>query len=427
MLAGFDELTLSCSDEASRDHIREAIRCYESGAYRSAIVATYISVCFDLIEKIRILSAAGDGNATNLLSDLTELQTQRDNGNLKAIPGLLQFERTLLEEFRDKFDFFGVNEFDDLARLREDRNRCAHPTFFKSNLPYAPSAELARLHIRNALIHVLTQEPRQGKAALANLEAVVLSAHFPGDVSAAVLRLKGAGLSNARDALTRGFIDALMFGLPDSSSPYYSKQPAMIALEAAIEINRPVALPRAIADVSKLLLRTEPDAIKVGASVALLITEIGEDLDEVSKGVIRTWIQKEDSEYLGNVIKRALKMPWCKDDAIARIPTLTAAQIGNLKGEVPPEIVSRAAELYASASNWIDANNLASTCALPFADRFSTDDLKIVFGNASGGKADLLGSHGFKDLITSLYEKNPAGQAGIDALLDEHGLDYYKH
>lgn len=63
MIAGFDELILQCSNEHARTQIREAVKCYEASAYRAAIVGAYVAVSFDLIDKLRILAAAGDGAA----------------------------------------------------------------------------------------------------------------------------------------------------------------------------------------------------------------------------------------------------------------------------------------------------------------------------------------------------------------------------
>jgi len=195
MLAGFDELILSCRTEEARSQIGEAIRCYEGASYRAAIVMSYMAVCFDLIDKLKALDAAGDGAAKTLIGELKKYQQQLDSGNSQAIQNLLAFERNLLEKFRDDFEFFGSNEFDELARLREDRNRCAHPTFLKSEQPYIPSAELARMHIRNALVLVLSQEPRQGKAALEEIRRAILSQYFPTVINDAAERFKTLSVS----------------------------------------------------------------------------------------------------------------------------------------------------------------------------------------------------------------------------------------
>ncbi|AKI00640.1 hypothetical protein IMCC20628_01934 [Hoeflea sp. IMCC20628] len=99
MLASLDELATECVDETARAQIREAINCYQGGAFRAAIVAAYVAVCFDLIQKLRMLAASGDGEAKQAVERLEKLQDQNDRNNHQAISGLLEFERGLLETF----------------------------------------------------------------------------------------------------------------------------------------------------------------------------------------------------------------------------------------------------------------------------------------------------------------------------------------
>ena len=58
-LTDLDELLENVRDSRARDYISEAIRTYRAGAYRSAIIATWVAVCIDLIDKIRKLRNEG--------------------------------------------------------------------------------------------------------------------------------------------------------------------------------------------------------------------------------------------------------------------------------------------------------------------------------------------------------------------------------
>ena len=40
MMLGFEEMIVRCVDEEAKVHIREAVRCYEAGAYRASIVSS---------------------------------------------------------------------------------------------------------------------------------------------------------------------------------------------------------------------------------------------------------------------------------------------------------------------------------------------------------------------------------------------------
>ena len=62
-LSDLDELVLKCRDQKAKSYIREAVACYKAGAFRSAIVSTWIAVSFDILDKLKELSLAGDKEA----------------------------------------------------------------------------------------------------------------------------------------------------------------------------------------------------------------------------------------------------------------------------------------------------------------------------------------------------------------------------
>ena len=424
MILGFEEMVSRCVDDEAKVHIREAVRCYEAGAYRAAIVSAHVSVCFDLIAKLRSLASGGDQAAGGLVAKLDSLQKQQSVGNPSAIKGLLEMERHLLEEFRDNFDFFGSQEFEELSRLRADRNRCAHPTFSHNTLPYAPAAELARLHIRSALIYVLSQPPKQGKAALASLRAVIVSPYFPTIIEDAVERLRGSEIGTAREVLIRAFIDDLAFGWPDPASPYNNNSNVPLALEAIIELHRSIAVPRLVIALQKLAKSGVADAVRFAGAIAVRIPEVSEQVDDATKVVLKTWLLQEASENKGRAIKGALQVGWWRDNALQALATINAEQLRAVNAP-PPEMVAHAAQLYGTARNWYDANKLAEEVINPWADRFLPADVEHVFERSQNG-ADLTGSHGFREFIRLLYDKNSILNDDLEVLLDAHGLGLYK-
>ncbi|MDM7956481.1 hypothetical protein [Blastomonas sp.] len=424
MMLAFEEMIARCVDDEAKVHIREAVRCYEAGAYRAAIVSTYISVCFDLIAKLRSLSSGGDGYARTMIALLDNFQQQLGSGNQAAIKGLLEFERELLEAFRDKFDFFGSQEFEELSRLRADRNRCAHPSFTHDTLPYAPPAELARLHLRSALTYVLSQPPRQGKAAIASLRATVTSPYFPTNSEEVVERLRGAEIGTARAPLVKAFIDDLMHGWPSPGHMYHKHSNVLPAMEATLELDRPVALPRLIIAIQKLAKSGDADAVLFAGAAALRVQEAAEQLDDAARTVLKVWLTEEKSPNKGKAVKRALQIGWWRDRAIDALESLTADQLGAVV-DPPAEMVTKAAQLYTTARNWESANMLATKLALPLADRFSLADIELVLKATQAG-ADLPGSHGFREFIDVLYDKNAISEEDLEALLEAHGLDHYR-
>ncbi len=423
MLASLDELAIECVDDTANAQIKEAINCYQGGAYRAAIVAAYVAVCFDLIQKLRTLAASGDGEATQAVEQLENLQDRNDQNDPQAIKGLLAFERGLLEKFRDKFDFFGRNEFDELERLRTDRNRCAHPTFLKNSLPFAPFAESARLHIRNALVLVLTQQPKHGKAALVSLQALILSSYFPTKASDAVTRLKGSEIHKARTPLITGFVDLMCFGWPDSASPLHKQQAAIAALVATVELHRTEALPRLIQNMNKLLMETVPLAVEFGCFLALRLPELGEQVNEPGRPLVKNWLMSPTlGATRGEAVKHALSIEWLKDSTEDALMQMKAEDFGEISEEIPAQMATAAAKLYSSAKNWNEANNYASRFAISYASWFSESDLDLIFTEATVGGADLEDSHGFKEFIAALTSQDGNRSAQVRAQLERHGL-----
>lgn len=426
MIASFDELTLQCASDVSRLNIRESIRCYELGAYRAAIVSSYIAVSFDLIEKLRTLAAANDDQAKSSVETLTKLHEQQNQGSAQAIAGLLTFERNLLELFRDRFEFFGANEFEELARMRADRNRCAHPTFSLSSLPYVPSAELARLHIRNALVLVLTQPPRQGKAALESLRTVVLSPYFPADLTEAHQRLQDTELSSARPSLLRAFVDDIAFGWPNPASPYHGKKSALVALQAVVELNRAGTLDRVKTDSTKLILSADAEAVRFGVAIALRIPESGEDLSGPAKPITKNWLKNPESPFRANAICAAFRISWLVETAKEAALTLTIDELATITAkEIPAEVVQRTVDLYSTTHSWDEANKVADKAALPFAPRMTVDQIRHILQSAQSGASDLQGSNGFRRFLDGVAKENTMGIDGLNNLLLECSLEHY--
>lgn len=204
MLADLDELVLRCRDERAKAYIGEAVACYRAGAYRAAIISTWIAVAFDIIDKIRELSFAGDKAAEELTERFDAIT--RDNDLTRA----LQFERDLLTNARDRFELISAQEFLDLERLQQDRHRCAHPSRTAAMEIFTPSAELARAHIRSAVDHLLQHEPAQGKAAFESILKTVESEYFPVKRKQALAVLTKTPLRRARASLVRNLVIVLM-------------------------------------------------------------------------------------------------------------------------------------------------------------------------------------------------------------------------
>lgn len=212
-LIDLEELTLRVRDPFSKRYYAEAIRSYQAGAYRAAIMSVWIAVVYDIISKIRELQAQGD-SAANVF--ITKLDRAVTNNN---VPHLQKIEKGILETSRDNFEFISNQEYEDLRRLMADRHRCAHPAFNEENALFEPTAELVRAHLRHAVLHLLHHQPVQGKSALLRIKADVVRASFPTEAEEARMFLEKKYLSHAKDSLVRNLVIVMLKALLRQDDP----------------------------------------------------------------------------------------------------------------------------------------------------------------------------------------------------------------
>lgn len=199
-LADLEELMLRCRNPQAEEYIEEAVGSYKAGSYRSCVVATWVAVVYDIIDKLRDLALKGDANAETKIEEFDHIVENHDTS------ASLDFEDEILDVAKDEFDLMSEIEYEDLNRLREDRHRCAHPSVLPGGDPYQPSPETARAHMRNAVEHLLSREPVQGKAALNSVMRDIRSDYFPDGLEKATDRLKATPISNARRSLFRNVV-----------------------------------------------------------------------------------------------------------------------------------------------------------------------------------------------------------------------------
>ena len=317
-LADLDELVLRCHSEAAKQHLSEAVACYRAGAYRASIVTAWIALVWDMIDKFHELEETGDAQAKEIVDQLDRYQNELNRGNKAVFKQALDFEREILELARDRFQLLDHQQFTDLDRLREDRNRCAHPSFQRAEEQYHPSAELARSHLRNLIDHLLGQPPVQGKAALERLRTRIVSKYFPSDIEKAKLSLQEAGFQRPKPSLVRGLIDELMHGFFDENDAYYNKRVTLTALKACLELQRAEAEVRIRSQCTKLAA-TIPASLSKGL-IALFgsIPECWELCPPGKKDELSQYVTSGPNEDVARIISFALTLPELKPSAQSR-------------------------------------------------------------------------------------------------------------
>ncbi len=177
-LTDLDELLEDVRSGSSQEYISEAIRCYRAGAYRSAIITTWVAVCIDIIEKIRELGSEGDKGAKPLKKKFDDLRENQINI-------FLEHERSLLTYAYDDLAIISNDESKILKRIKDDRNLCAHPSFLDGGQSVLITAESARYHIVNACKTLLHHPPIRGKILIEKIQKRIAENSFPTDMEKA--------------------------------------------------------------------------------------------------------------------------------------------------------------------------------------------------------------------------------------------------
>ena len=380
---------------SSRRNIRDAYNCYRAGAYRPAIVACWTSVIYDLAEKVQTLAASGEPEAVRLNGILERITEQIHQGNPDATSNALKFERELVDECTNKLGFFDSFEKTELERLREDRHKCAHPSYDLANVPFQPSPELAKMHISSVLRTVLLRPPTVGKAAVEKMVALVKSAAFPNEFKAAE-DLIANRFPRIKDVFVRGAVDALFFGYFTVGDPLHRNTSAITALRGLRGIHYAVVHDRCVQIVPKIFANLDEGVLQDFLFI-LSVDKYYFDL-----------VQPTDIPPLRRVIEESTGLLACSYIICCEgIPNLyavseTKSRVLEIDDITPhalwtysPLLRDRAVSLYCRVSSWHQANEFYNRLMLPILGDLTEAQILAVLNEAATGDADLKGSGGF--------------------------------
>lgn len=162
-MSDLETLLTQVWNQETRPLAEEAWRCYNAGAIRASIAATWSAVAADIITKLIQLAEEGDGDAATFR---TEVVTAQEKGLAPdGVRDMQKIEADLLTK-AVKFELIDSIDERELGRIREDRHLCVHPSLRNLGDVYNPRPEIARGHLSIALDRLLTHPPTQGKKAL---------------------------------------------------------------------------------------------------------------------------------------------------------------------------------------------------------------------------------------------------------------------
>lgn len=380
-LTDLDELALTVRERASASYILEAINAYRGGAYRSAVISTWIAVCYDIISKIRELASKDDRNAVAFVKKL------EDHIKNKNIVQLQIIEEAILKTAHDEFEFLALHELDDLQRLKEDRNRCAHPAFISDDILFQPTPELVRTHIVHAIIHLLQRQPVQGQSAIDRVIADVTSLSFPTDRENIYVYLFDKYLRRAKEVFVKNLVIVLIKSLlrPEDSSFEGHEQKIVYAL-VAISKSHPAVYDQQMA--ARLTAISESLSDKQLLAIFRLL---GADyrcwhwLSEAMRlrilGLLK--LVKGAKNPLNLVLKYALfsafGIPDLKSSLLQLLDDLDSYDQAKIIADWPaPEFAERSIRAYLDAGSFRGAEELGKSLLLPMAPYFSGKQIVAI-------------------------------------------------
>jgi hypothetical protein len=397
MLADLDELVLKCRDERARAYIREAVTCCKAGAYRSAIVSTWIAVAFDIIDKIHELSLTGDKAALAFVEEF-ERAMANDNPTQSLV-----IERELLKNARDKFELISQQEFVDLDRLQTDRHRCAHPSRSSFSEVFTPSAELARTHIRSAVECLLQHEPAQGKAALNVLMRDIFSEYFPVKHADALAFLQRGPLKRARPSLVRNLLLVLVKSTLNTETKGPQIRRNRQAISCMLKMHMTICAETLQGELSRLFRNlTTDDQIERGVTVLTIDPLVAEALEQDQILKLQGFASKMPNGHL-DLLPVMLQIPSLEQSAKRRIASLSAKEIREAWPLFLPDPVrARVISGYSKAHSFDIANDWARVVSR-VADEFTAQETQALL-TALAGNQQVKGSFGIAGVLDAFAQ-----------------------
>lgn len=412
-----EDLVQRCRSSNARAYIKEAVDCYRIGAYRACVITTWIALVYDFIDKLRELAVAGDAAAAKRVTEFDEIQKKRDTD------AALKFEREVLGIAKDEFELITIQEMADLNRLFEDRNRCGHPNLNRDNEVYTPPAELARLHLRLAIEHVLERPPVQGKAALTMLRQTVDSDYFPTTIDDAEEILKATPLPRAKRNVVREFILGAFISLMREVLPERKMLQRLAAAQVAQRLHP---------QISKLLLEEKYDESVFKTpddSLARVLWLLAAHPDLQSLLKEATWVRIENyakslpaAEF--GAILNSLTIPRIREFGLARLKDATKAElsteVARLRGKPDDALIDRCIEVYAAAGNFDSANTMAKEIINPIVGYMSPSQAKAVV--VAGKNGQVRESNQYPGVVSNIKSSGRLTKEVLANVINESGL-----
>lgn len=415
-VSDIDVLALSVRDPESKKLIHEAITAYRGGAYRSAIMSTWISVVYDIFSKARELSVQGDAAASAFIAKVDSAISSQ------AVAQMQTIERDLLESACSQMQLLTKHEYDALSRIQNDRNMCAHPAFVTDDDFFQPVPDLVRTHIVHALRLLLIHAPLQGKSALARFRTDILSPSYPTNRDGIRVFVVTKYLGRAKDVLITNLIKVLIKSLfLDDSADFLSRR-RLVAWTLSEVANSKPAIFDAVAQpfVGSFFDGVE-DAKLMDICVFLgAEPRIWDWLSEATKlRILRLMEDASVSQLKSHYSFDAFSVQRISDALLARFYAFGKEEQIELIADNPrPEFVDQGIRIYSDSPSYRESERLGQAVIIPLADQFSAQDVKKLI-DAVLGNGQISYASGTPDVLLDVFRIT-------QPLLDETRVDWQR-
>lgn len=399
-LTDLDALLLSVRHPLSRSYIEEAIQAYRVGSLKAAIVATWVAVTFDIIQKIRQLSEYDDAAASAFVESFDQ---QVSSGNKAK---LLEIEGDLLNTASNKFELIDRIEKQHFERLKDDRNLCAHPAFTNEGVLFTPQPELVRLYIVEAVTSLLSQQPMQGKTILSQFDGEFKSDAFPSTEDAARKFVAGRYLKHSRPSvhvnLGKVFAKALLKQAPAGwEGKTHLLNPALQALK---EHDPALWAGSLLPYIVQLVEESDPDTLNNAFSIIARFTDVRIALSGETNTRLRSIIENAPNSAADLRPYEAVDIPEFRKSLTMKFAVLDQSLQEKIVLRFPSEAYwPNVLQSVANARSFRSAEHLFAKFIMPYETKLSAEQLSALLEAVASN--DQVGwAHGVQDMLKSMIE-----------------------
>jgi hypothetical protein len=425
-LSDIDSLCLAVRDIESRRLIYEAVAAYRGGAFRAAILSTWVAVAYDIIAKARELAAQGETIPQAFITELDAAISGND------IPKIQSIERQILETANIKLQLLALHEYDALTRLFKDRHLCAHPAFVTADELFQPTPELVRTHLVHALQYLLVHAPLQGKSAVTRFEVDFFSASYPTSGPAIGKYLRSRYLDRAKDGLVVNLIKGILTAPFGAEQAKFAGKERLLALSLQeIAVTKPAIYDRSVPSFVASKFDAVPDELLLKICTYLESDKrIWGWISESARIRVKTLLESASLDVLkaSNAFD-AFAISELESMLMVRFDAFDEPTLINVISENPrPEFVPRAIAIYRQAHSWRHAERLGQALMIPLADQFAPENIATML-DAVAENSEIKEASGTTAILEAVYEcsqsvlveSKPHWQAFVDRMTKEYG------